>query len=111
MPSDAARGTAAIWVDLEGFTPLQVGQRVDQFLRRTRIDDARQAEILCCVRQEQPEPLVRKLLETRFGRVRRGVEPRDFLRLLKSDHRDAVPVGTSSGPKSEEWLTERREAA
>lgn len=101
LPSDAARAAEAVWLDLEGFEPLALGQVVDRYIRRAALTEGARRSRVIWVRQETVAPAVRKLLETRFGEVRWGVEPKAFLQ----EH--GVPLLTGHGGTSRPAPVER----
>lgn len=79
LPSDAIRAAEAIWLDADGFEPLEIGQAVDRYIRRAGLTEAGRKALVVWVRQETLAPAARKLLETRFGEVRWKVSPAAFL--------------------------------
>jgi hypothetical protein len=68
-----------LWLSGGGIEPLELGRRLDHLIRRQGWSEAKRQAMMVSVGLEAPHPAVRKLLEGRFGAVRCGVSPDEFL--------------------------------
>jgi len=81
MPAHALNHLEAVWLDVAGLEPLQLGRTIDAFIRQSGSAGSGPSDILVCVRQTSPDPVIKSRLEAQFKRVRYGLEPANFLRL------------------------------
>jgi len=81
MTAHALKHLEAVWLDVAGLEPLQLGRTIDAFIRQSESAGSGRSEILVCVRQTSPDPVIKSRLEAQFKRVRYGLEPADFLSL------------------------------
>jgi hypothetical protein len=72
-----------IWLDASGDDrqklALDLGKAADQFIRRADLTDQQRQALTVCVPQVTLDPVVQRVLETRFGAIKYGVAATDFL--------------------------------
>jgi HEAT repeat protein len=73
----------AIWLDMSASNPkelaLEAGEAADRFIAQARLTEAQRQAMKVCVQQAEADPVVKTVLETRFGKVGYGVRAQDFL--------------------------------
>lgn len=71
----------ALWLDLEGVEPLELGRALDRLIREGRLTDIARRRWVICVPQEQDkvERALHLVLDTRFGTIKYGISARTFL--------------------------------
>ncbi len=67
----------SIWLDVSASNPkelaLEWGEAADGFIAQAKLTEAQRRAITVCVRQAEADTVVKPVLETRFGKVRRRV--------------------------------------
>lgn len=71
---------SAVWIDLEGMEPLQLGRIIDTLGRWADAAGRRLRRLPVYVPQQDVDPAIGRLLEGRFGKVRYGWPARRVLR-------------------------------
>lgn len=82
-PTHALWEAESIWLDASANNPkefaLEVGEVADRFIAQARLTEAKRQAMTVCVLQVEADPVVKSVLETRFGKVRYGVAGAAFL--------------------------------
>jgi HEAT repeat protein len=90
----------SIWLGLTSSDPkelaLEWGEAADCFINQTKLTEGQRQAITVCVRQAEANPVVRAVLETRFGVVRSGVTEAEFL--FQRTQTNAVTVRGVAAP-------------
>jgi hypothetical protein len=73
----------SIWLDVSASNPkelaLELGEAADRFIAQAKLTEAQRRAMTVCVRQAESDPVVKPVLETRFGKVRSRVTAPAFL--------------------------------
>lgn len=69
----------AVWLGEMLPEPLELAEQLDRLIRDIWGSEGRRSGLVACVWSASPEPVLRNLLEARFGTVRYGVSAREFL--------------------------------
>jgi hypothetical protein len=73
----------SIWLDMSASKPkelaLELGEAADRFIAQAKLAEAQRRAMTVCVRQAESDPVVKPVLETRFGKVRSRVTAPAFL--------------------------------
>jgi hypothetical protein len=73
----------SIWLDVSASDPrklaLELGEAADRFIAQARLTEAQRRAITVCVYQPEAAPVLKLVLEARFGEVKYGVSVQTFL--------------------------------
>jgi hypothetical protein len=82
-PAHALWEVQSIWLDASASSPkelaLELGESADLYIARARLTEERRRTTIVCVNQAEADPVVKRVLGTRFGKVRYRVTASDFL--------------------------------
>jgi hypothetical protein len=70
----------ALWIEGKELDPLELGQALDDLIRRAQFSESHRSGVTVCLSHADPEPALRNVVEARFPCVRYGVGAKDFLR-------------------------------
>ena len=94
-PTHALWEVQSIWLDASASSPkeiaLELGEAADLYIAQARLTERRRRTMTVCVHQAEADPVVKRVLETRFGKVRYRVTATDFL--FDKPKTKAVAVG------------------